>query len=111
MDMISEVARFANHMSSHGEKLDLRLQFIGNIEDGELDSMHGEPEVAENLRMICAQHLYRKKNLFMDYVACRARSYLDAEWEACRGLLRSQRSSRVQDDDRTREGRLPRNVD
>lgn len=83
MDMIPEVERFASHMSSHGEKFDLRLQFIGNIMEGELDSMHGEPEVAENLRMICAQHLYRKKNLFMDYVACRARSYLDAEWEAC----------------------------
>ncbi len=83
MDMIPEVERFASHMSSHGEKFDLHLQFIGNILEGELDSMHGEPEVTENLRMICAQHLYRKKNLFMDYVACRARSYLDADWEAC----------------------------
>jgi glutaredoxin len=83
MHMIPEAKRFADHVSSHGEKIDLHLQFIGNILEGELDSMHGEPEVAEDLRMICAEHLYRKKNLFMDYVACRAQNYLDADWEAC----------------------------
>ncbi len=83
MNMIPEVERFANHMASHDEKLNLHLQCIGNNLEGEHDSKHGDPEETENLRMICAQHLYRKKNLFMDYVACRARSYLDTNWEAC----------------------------
>ena len=45
--------------------------------------MHGEDEVAEDLRMICAQDLYGKGYRFMEYVKCRAKTYDSPAWEPC----------------------------
>jgi len=55
--------------------IDFSLEFIGNNEGGELTSMHGQGEVDEDLRMICAQQHYAKDYLFMDYVLCRSEAF------------------------------------
>ena len=65
-------------------KIAFRMEFIGDVgEDGSLSSMHGQPEVDENLREICAQHHYAKNYRFMDYVWCRNKNIRSAEWEEC----------------------------
>ena len=71
--------------------MDFHIDFIGRNVDGKLTSMHGETEVNENLRQICAQKYYPKKYKFMEYVLCRNKMYQENrgkepegnEWEAC----------------------------
>jgi glutaredoxin len=63
--------------------MDFQIEFIGQERDGQLTSMHGQPEVDENLRQICAQKHYYKNYKFMDYVFCRNKDYRNADWEPC----------------------------
>lgn len=72
------------------KKVDFQIDFIGRNIDGKLTSMHGEKEVKENLRQICAQKYYPKDYKFMDYVLCRNKAYQEnhgkeeeSAWEAC----------------------------
>ncbi len=80
---LPSVDRLLAHFSRNRQAVDFHLQFIGDIEDGELRSMHGEEEVAEDIRMLCAERLYGKKYKFMEYVLCRAEDPDSGEWEAC----------------------------
>ncbi len=64
-------------------KIDFELNYIGQERDGKLTSMHGQPEVDENLRQLCAQKHYPKNYKFMDYVLCRNKDYRNNAWESC----------------------------
>lgn len=78
--METVLPRFSNDRS----QMDFRLEFVGNIDvQGQLTSMHGEDEVAEDLRFICAQAHYGDNYRFMDYVACRMRDYRSTDWQQC----------------------------
>jgi hypothetical protein len=84
LEMLPAVDQLLNHFDRDNDKVDFNLQFIGDIdEDKTFNSMHGQSEVDEDLRMICAQSLYRKKYKFMEYVICRAKDVRDPSWEAC----------------------------
>lgn len=63
--------------------IDFELNYIGQERDGNLSSMHGQAEVDENLRQICAQKIYKKGYKFMDYVLCRNKDYRSTDWESC----------------------------
>jgi hypothetical protein len=65
------------------QKIDFEVNFIGQDSGGKLSSMHGQPEVDEDLRQICAQKIYGKRYKFMDYVLCRNKDYKDPDWESC----------------------------
>jgi hypothetical protein len=45
--------------------------------------MHGQGEVDENIRQLCAQKHFNKGYKFMDYVLCRNKDYRNPEWEPC----------------------------
>lgn len=65
-------------------KIDFRIEFVGRVsDDGELSTMHGEAELNENLREICAQQHYPENYAFMDYVLCRNKNIRSNEWEQC----------------------------
>jgi len=72
-------------------KIDFRIEFIGNERDGKMTSMHGQGEVDEDIRQLCAQKYYDKNYKFMDYVLCRNEAYQKSrgkepegnEWESC----------------------------
>ena len=71
-------------------KFDMSVEFIGRNIDGKLTSMHGQGEVDENIRQICAQKYYGKNYKFMDYVLCRNKAWTEnrgkeepGSWEAC----------------------------
>lgn len=64
-------------------RVDVVVHFIGEIEDGQLASMHGPEEVAEDLRMVCVQDMYPKGGRFWDYLTCRARDFHSPNWQAC----------------------------
>jgi hypothetical protein len=64
-------------------RMDLELVYIGQVKDGELTSMHGQAEVDEDKRQVCAQKYYRKNYKFLDYLACRSGNFEDDDWKSC----------------------------
>jgi hypothetical protein len=73
------------------KKMDFSIEYIGKDVDGKLNSMHGDTEVAEDLRQVCAQKYFAKSYQFMDYILCRNKAYQEnrgkepegTEWTAC----------------------------
>jgi Gamma interferon inducible lysosomal thiol reductase (GILT) len=61
----------------------LDVHFIGDLQNGQLGSLHGQPEVDEDIRERCAIEHYGKDHHFMRYLACRSRDYKNAEWQPC----------------------------
>jgi predicted DsbA family dithiol-disulfide isomerase len=67
--------------------VDLNLYFIANVQpnpDGQPEtlrftSLHGEPEVAENLRQVCAQHHFPTR--YLDYIGARNTNITDPNWQ------------------------------
>ena len=72
--------RFVDHF---GKDATLAVHFIGDERAGELMSMHGPNEVAEDLRERCAVEKYPKDHQFMKYLACRSLDYKSTSWEGC----------------------------
>ena len=66
------------------EDIDFNVNFIGSgtAKDG-FQSLHGPPEVDENLRELCAVKKYSKKAKYMDYVLCRNKDIRSTDWEKC----------------------------
>jgi glutaredoxin len=46
-------------------------------------SLHGYPELVENLVQVCAMKHYGSKNRYLDFIACRNDSIFDPNWEDC----------------------------
>ncbi len=61
------------------------VHFIGDVNNGNLSSMHGQSEVDEDIREICAIKHYSKNYKFMDYLVCRSKDYRNNDWKACTG--------------------------
>jgi len=77
MDVMEEV------LANFGDSMDFNLNFIANEnEDGTFDALHGQPEVDENIRELCAAEYY--PNSYMDYVWCR-NDNLNDDWTKCAG--------------------------
>ncbi|MBN2724893.1 MAG: thioredoxin domain-containing protein [Deltaproteobacteria bacterium] len=51
--------------------------------DGSFDSLHGQSEVDENIRQLCAMKYYSKDMKYMDYLICRSKDYRNSKWELC----------------------------
>jgi len=67
-------------------KLDFQIHFIGNHDDAKgLTSMHGQPEVDEDIREACAIQHYPADYKYMDYIWCRNKDYKSANWQSCTG--------------------------
>lgn len=68
-------------LDNFGEKLDFNLNFIANQNsDGSFEALHGQPEVDENIRELCAAKYY--PNEYMEYVWCR-NADIGGDWRAC----------------------------
>jgi hypothetical protein len=88
VDAVQEVL---DNFKKDRKKIDFRLEFIGRETDGKLTSMHGQGEVDEDIRQLCAQKYYERNYKFMEYVLCRNEAYKKNrgkepegnEWEAC----------------------------
>ncbi|NMB76134.1 MAG: thioredoxin domain-containing protein [Myxococcales bacterium] len=60
---------------------EVRFHFVVGFENGQMNSLHGSEELAENRRMACVQKNTPKKSLA--YVGCRMRNPRDPVWEPC----------------------------
>ncbi|MBU1221038.1 thioredoxin domain-containing protein [Myxococcota bacterium] len=59
------------------------VNYIVDHQNGKFRSLHGQPEVDENIRQLCAIKNYGKDYKYMEYLACRSKDYNNANWKAC----------------------------
>jgi protein-disulfide isomerase len=60
------------------------VNFIADeLPDGSFKALHGQPEVDENIRELCAIKYYPKAYKYMDYVLCRNGDIRSTEWQKC----------------------------
>ena len=74
-------------VKAFGDKIDFKLQFIAEEKEASSTqgitpfvSLHGYPEVAENIRQILIAKEYPDR--YLDYILCRGKK-LDKSWEDC----------------------------
>ncbi len=73
-----------DNFRNSGAPLGLKVSFIGNEDaSGKLTGMHGQREVDENLRHVCAIKHYAQGLKFLDYFECRAKDLKDDDWRRC----------------------------
>jgi 2-hydroxychromene-2-carboxylate isomerase len=83
LDAMREVL---DHFKAGGAKLDFAVHFIGNGSAASgFESLHGQPEVDEDIRQACAIKHYGKDHAFMKYIWCRNPKIQDPSWQACTG--------------------------
>lgn len=80
---VDAVADVVKNFGKDPKKFQFELNFIGQEANGQLTAMHGQGEVDENIRQLCAQKHFNKGYKFMDYVLCRNKDYRNPEWEPC----------------------------
>lgn len=67
-----------------GDSINFKLNFIANNNgDGTFASLHGQPEVDENIRQLCAMDI--APDAYMDYVVCQNKDIANAaaNWQSC----------------------------
>lgn len=68
-------------------QINFELHFIANDNgDGTFQSLHGQKEVDEDIRQVCAMKYY--PNAYIDYISCQNTNYMASKdisttWEAC----------------------------
>jgi protein-disulfide isomerase len=78
LDAVKEVLKnFA------GQGVELGVHYIASARGEGFESLHGQPEVDEDLRAVCAMKHYGAKLKYMDYIWCRNPNIRDSEWKAC----------------------------
>ena len=71
-------------LKAFGNKIDFHVNYIANENpDGGFRSLHGQPEVDENIRELCVIKHYPKNYQYMDYIWCRNKDIRNAEWQPC----------------------------
>jgi len=78
LDAMSEV------LGALGPDLDFRVHYIAKVEGGGFSSLHGEPEVEEDIRELCAMKHFGRRQRYMRYIWCRNRD-MDRPWQRCAG--------------------------
>lgn len=65
-----------------GDAVDFNLNFIASdLGGGRFSSLHGQGEVDENIRQLCAIKYYPKK--YRDYIVCRNKDIRSPDWQSC----------------------------
>jgi predicted DsbA family dithiol-disulfide isomerase len=65
--------------------IDFNINFIAGAEGEGFNSLHGQPEVDEDIRELCAVQKYKKKLKYMDYILCRNKNISSENWRECTG--------------------------
>lgn len=61
------------------------INFIVSAEGEGFKSLHGQPEVDEDIRELCAIKNYKNKFKYLDYILCRNKNITSANWQECTG--------------------------
>jgi hypothetical protein len=63
--------------------INFNIHFIADETPQGFQSLHGQGEVDENIRELCAIKYYPKNYKYMDYMWCRNKDIRSAEWQKC----------------------------
>jgi len=66
-----------------GQGVTVGIHYIATETPTGIESLHGQPEVDEDIRGVCAMKHYGTRMKFMDYVWCRNKNIRDTDWRAC----------------------------
>lgn len=69
-------------LDAFGKDINFKIHYIASQTSGKITSMHGQAEVDEDIRWLCAQKYY-PNNEYLKYVWCRAQDYKSSDWKAC----------------------------
>ena len=71
-------------IKAFGDKVDFKLYFIASETENGFNSLHGLPEVNEDIRQVCIQEKYSQEKLF-DYLECVNPdiSNVESNWKTC----------------------------
>ena len=75
-------------LNNFKDKINFNIHYIANQnQDGTFDSLHGQPEVDENIRELCAIKHYPENYKYMDYIWCINKEMQNNssayKWETC----------------------------
>ncbi len=71
-------------LKAFDNKIDFNVNYIATeTEPGKFNALHGQPEVDENIRELCAAKYYGKNFKFMEYIWCRDQDIRSTEWQKC----------------------------
>lgn len=64
--------------------IDFSIHYIADeTSDGVFSSLHGQGEVDEDIRELCATKYYPEDYKYMDYIWCRNKDIKGTDWETC----------------------------
>ncbi|MGM0595625.1 MAG: hypothetical protein ACQES9_01165 [Myxococcota bacterium] len=63
--------------------IDFHINYIAQKQGNGFKALHGQPEVDENIRQLCAIKNYPKDYKYMDYIWCRNKNYKSNKWKSC----------------------------
>ncbi len=73
-------------LKNFGAGLKFKVHYIANgTAEAGFQALHGQPEVDENIRGLCAIKHYGASNKYMDYIWCRNKDIRSEAWESCTG--------------------------
>jgi 2-hydroxychromene-2-carboxylate isomerase len=72
-------------LTAFNNAIQFEVHFIADVQGDGFKSLHGQDEVDENIREICAIKYYAKNYKYMDYIACRNKNIRDKNWQSCTG--------------------------
>jgi predicted DsbA family dithiol-disulfide isomerase len=78
LDAMKEVLK-----NFEGQGVAFGVHYIATATPNGFKSLHGQPEVDENIRGVCAMRHYGAKLKFMDYLWCRSPNITSVDWKAC----------------------------
>jgi predicted DsbA family dithiol-disulfide isomerase len=71
-------------LSTFNGSINFNVNYIASENaDGTFNSLHGQGEVEEDMRELCAMKYYPTKYKYMDYIWCRNKAITSTEWESC----------------------------
>jgi predicted DsbA family dithiol-disulfide isomerase len=72
-------------LEAFGKEIEFDVHFIASESGDGFQSLHGQPEVDENIRELCARKLAPKNYKWMEYVWCRDKDIRSTAFESCLG--------------------------
>jgi predicted DsbA family dithiol-disulfide isomerase len=66
-----------------GDDIDFNVNYIAKKTDDGFRSLHGQKEVDENIRELCAIEHYPEDRKYMDYILCRNENIKSSDWQSC----------------------------
>jgi len=71
-------------LSNFKGRLAFEIHYIATqAEGGGFSALHGQPEVEENIRQLCAKQHYGRGNTYLDYIWCRNKDVRSDDWKPC----------------------------